>query len=74
MKLPDWKTCVGYLVVAAALALSLPTAAAAAAWWRGRSDASGRRRPASPRASSREASAPGPSPPASMRDATSRES
>jgi hypothetical protein len=24
MKLPDWKTCVGYLVVVAALALSLP--------------------------------------------------
>ena len=24
MKLPDWKTCVGYLVVIAALALSLP--------------------------------------------------
>ena len=24
MKLPDWKTCVGYLVVSAALALSLP--------------------------------------------------
>ena len=24
MKLPDWKTCVGYLVVLAALALSLP--------------------------------------------------
>ncbi|MBW2692244.1 MAG: hypothetical protein JRE57_06385 [Deltaproteobacteria bacterium] len=24
MKLPDWKTCVGYLVVVVALALSLP--------------------------------------------------
>ena len=24
MKLPDWKTCAGYLVVVAALALSLP--------------------------------------------------
>ncbi|MBW1843601.1 MAG: hypothetical protein JRE38_08155 [Deltaproteobacteria bacterium] len=24
MKLPDWKTCVGYLVVVAALTLSLP--------------------------------------------------
>jgi len=24
MKLPDWKTCIGYLVVLAALALSLP--------------------------------------------------
>ena len=24
MRLPDWKTCVGYLVVVAALALSLP--------------------------------------------------